>query len=202
VQFGNNNDTVHITIDGGATVSFIMLTKAKSLNMKILKTSQDAIQADGISQLKVVGEVHEIFHRNKINITFDALVCENLNGTDILGGMNFLYDNAIVPDARKQTIAVGKMILPDTNPLNVTKALTLQGLIPSQEPVPFTPRIYSLDYGLIVNKPFACQQVQVVNFHVKRRRRSLGTVCGNGAELRKIAQDQLLCVKKMILGLS
>ena len=163
MQFGNNNDTVHITIDGGATVSFITLTKAKSLNMKILKTSQDAIQADGISQLKVVGEVHEIFHRNKMEITFDALVCENLNGTDILGGMNFLYDNSIVPDARKQTITVGKMILPETNPLNVAKALTLQGLIPNQEPVSFTPRISSLDYGSKVNESFACQQVQIKN---------------------------------------
>ena len=76
---------MHVTIDGGATVSFITWAKAKSLDMNILKTSQDAIQADGISQLKIVGEVHENFHRNKIDITFDALVCENLSGTDILG---------------------------------------------------------------------------------------------------------------------
>ena len=37
-------NTVHITIDGGATVSFITLEKAKSLQMVIHKTSQDAIQ--------------------------------------------------------------------------------------------------------------------------------------------------------------
>ena len=107
-------------------MSFITLKKAQSLKMHIRETSQDAIQADGISQLMIVGEVHETFARNKVELSFDALVCENLNATDILGGMNFLYDNSIVPDARKQTISVGKMVFPETNPLNVSKALSVQ----------------------------------------------------------------------------
>ena len=132
-------NTVHITIDGGATVSFITLEKAKSLQMVIHKTSQDAIQADGVSQLVIVGEVHEVFNRNKIDLTFDALVCENLNGTDILGGMNFLYDNSVVPDARRQTISVGKTVFPETNPLNVSKALTIGSSVTSQEAVNSVP---------------------------------------------------------------
>ena len=98
--------------------------------MLINETCQDAIQADGISQLAVIGEVHETFTRNKVELCFDALVCENLNGTDILGGMNFLYDNSIVPDARRQTISVGKMVFPETNPLNVSKALSLHSDYP------------------------------------------------------------------------
>lgn len=106
-------------------MSFITLKKAKSLKMHIYETCQDAIQADGISQLVIKGEVHETFTRNKVELSFDALVCENLNGTDILGGMNFLYDNSVIPDARKQTISVGKMVFPETNPLNVSKALSL-----------------------------------------------------------------------------
>ena len=132
-------NTVHITIDGGATVSFITLEKAKSLQMVIHKTSQDAIQADGVSQLVIVGEVHEVFNRNKIDLNFDALVCENLNGTDILGGMNFLYDNSVVPDARRQTISVGKTVFPETNPLNVSKALTIGSSVTSQEAVNSVP---------------------------------------------------------------
>ena len=93
--------------------------------MIVRKTTQDAIQADGVSQLVIVGEVHEVLCRNKVQLSFDALVCEHLNGTDILGGMNFLYDNSVVPDARKQTISVGKLVFPETNPLNVSKALSL-----------------------------------------------------------------------------
>ena len=117
-----------MTIDGGATASFINVAKAKSLKMKIHQTSQDAIQADGVSQLVIMGEVNEKFNRNKVDLTFDALVCENKNGTDILGGMNFLYDNSVVPDARRQTISVGKMVFPETNPLNVAKALAINSL--------------------------------------------------------------------------
>ena len=67
-------------------MSFITLQKAKSLKMTVEQTSQDAVQADGISQLVIVGEVHETLHRNKVRLSFDALVCEKLNGTDILGG--------------------------------------------------------------------------------------------------------------------
>ena len=132
-------NTVHITIDGGATVSFITVEKAKSMKMTIYETSQDAIQADGVSQLVIVGEVHEVFSRNKVNLTFDALVCENLNGTDILGGMNFLYDNSVVPDARRQTISVGKMVFPETNPLNVAKALSVDSSMMSQAAVASVP---------------------------------------------------------------
>ena len=63
-------------------MSFITLKKAKSLKMHVYETCQDAIQADGISQLVIKGEVHETFTRNKVELSFDALVCENLNGTD------------------------------------------------------------------------------------------------------------------------
>ena len=132
--------------------------------MKIIKTSQDAIQADGISQLKVVGEVHETLHRNKMEITFDALVCEKLNGTDILGGMNFLYDNSIVPDARNQTITVGKMVLPETNPLNVAKALLVPSVIQHQERVSAVPKVPNcLNYESRVSDFQTCQQVPIKN---------------------------------------
>ena len=93
--------------------------------MKIYPSTQDAMQADGISALEIVGEVHETLSRNKATVIFDALVCKGLNGTDVLGGMNFLYDNSIVPDVRKQVITVGKFVFPETNNLNVSKALAV-----------------------------------------------------------------------------
>ena len=76
MQFIEN--TVHITINGGATVSFITVAKAKSLKMKIHQTLQDAIHADGVSQL-------EKFNRNKVDLTVDALVNENLMVRTFLG---------------------------------------------------------------------------------------------------------------------
>ena len=100
--------------------------------MKIYPSAQEATQADGVSALEIIGEVHEVLLRNKATVIFDALVCKRLNGTDILGGMNFLYDNSIVPDARKQTITVGKFVFPETNYLNVSKALAVMSLNMSQ----------------------------------------------------------------------
>ena len=90
-----------------------------------MKTSQSALQADGVSHLEVIGEVHEYLTRNKATLVFDALVCRKLNGTEVLGGMDFIYDNSIVPDARKQIITVGSCVFPETNQLNANKALTV-----------------------------------------------------------------------------
>ena len=49
---------VHIVLDTGATASLISLDKAKELGLKILPTAHKALQVDGISDLKVLGEVH------------------------------------------------------------------------------------------------------------------------------------------------
>ena len=46
--------------------------------------------------------------------------------------MNFLYNNSIVPDTRRQTITVGKTVFPETNSLNVSKSLALQTSIKSK----------------------------------------------------------------------
>ena len=48
-----DNQIVHITIDSGATVSFIVESEVKRLNLNIGKASQLARQADGDTVMHV-----------------------------------------------------------------------------------------------------------------------------------------------------
>ena len=64
---------VHLTMDSGATVSFITLSEASRLGFTIQKASQLANQADGDTKMHVLGEVHEKFTRGVIIFEFHAL---------------------------------------------------------------------------------------------------------------------------------
>ena len=97
---------VHVTLDSGATVSFITTAEATRLCMKIQKASQLANQADGETKMHVVGEVHETFIRGAITFTFNALVVKKLNDATILGGMNFLFENEVCQEVYKHRIIV------------------------------------------------------------------------------------------------
>ena len=83
---------VHLALDTGATSLLISREKATELNLKILPTTHRAIQVDGISDLKVIGEVHTEFQRRQLNLKFSGLVV-NKPGTDILAGTNFHKEN-------------------------------------------------------------------------------------------------------------
>ena len=97
---------VHVTLDSGATVSFITTAEASRLGMKIQKASQLANQADGETKMHVVGEVHEAFTRGAITFTFNALVVKKLNDATILAGMNFLFENEVSQEPYKHRITV------------------------------------------------------------------------------------------------
>ena len=115
---------INITLDSGATVTILSLRSAKRLNVTIHKASQQAVQADGLSGLKVVGECHETFERDKVKFRFDALIVEGLS-VEALGGMNFLYDNNIIPRVREGIIQVDKHMFPQTNVLATMKAMSV-----------------------------------------------------------------------------
>ena len=71
-----------ITLDTGAETSMIKESVARSLDITIDKFSQQALQADGVTPLTVLGEA-------QINsLTFDALVV--VLDVDILAGTPFL----------------------------------------------------------------------------------------------------------------
>ena len=95
-----------MTLDSGATVSFIILPEATRLGMKIHKASQLVSQADGETKLHVIGEVHDTLIRGDIKFSFNA---------SILAGMNFLIENKISQEPFKQRITVqGKYYIEET----------------------------------------------------------------------------------------
>ena len=105
LTMSHNKNTVHCVLDSGATASLISLKKVQELNLKIWPTIHTAVQVDGISGLKVLGEVHTEFSRGNLTLHFSALVVNKL-GTDVLGGTNFLKENDIYSRMAKDTIVI------------------------------------------------------------------------------------------------
>ena len=68
--------------------------KANQLNLTIKSTKKKAVQADGKSKLKVLGEVKTTFRRGDLELTFEGLVVDEL-GVDIIGGTDFHIANNI-----------------------------------------------------------------------------------------------------------
>ena len=94
-----------LTLDTGAETSMIKSCIAKKIGATIQKTSQKALQADGITQLKVVGEVHLVLSRSNLNLQLDALVVDNLD-VDILAGTPFMITNDVSLRPAKQQVTV------------------------------------------------------------------------------------------------
>ena len=59
------------------------LSKAKELKLKILPTTHKSVQVDGVSDLKVLGEIHTDFQRGKLTFQFSRLVVNRL-GRDVV----------------------------------------------------------------------------------------------------------------------
>ena len=76
-----DNVNVHIILDTGATASLITMNKAKELRLNVMPTSHKAVQVDGVSNLKVLGEVHTQFYRGKLTFQFSGLVVGGTNLT-------------------------------------------------------------------------------------------------------------------------
>ena len=115
VQDTNNKD-VHITLDSGATVSYIRLDIAKSHNFKIMPNSQLSSLGDGETKLPPIGEIVEIFSRNEWSVRFNAIVVKNLHA-DFVGGNTFIKENQVLQDFNKRTICVHrKYTVPETSP--------------------------------------------------------------------------------------
>ena len=67
---------------------------ARSIGAPIMKSSQQALQADGLTPLAVVGETRLILSRADNQLTLDALVVDDLD-VDVLAGTPFLIANDI-----------------------------------------------------------------------------------------------------------
>ena len=85
---------VLLTLDTGAETSMIKSSVAHSLGAHITKSSQQALQADGVTPMSVVGETRIILSRSGNQLVLDALVVDDLD-VDVLAGNPFLITNDI-----------------------------------------------------------------------------------------------------------
>ena len=67
---------------------------AKHISAKITKSTQTALQADGRTQLSVVGETHLLLIRHGRFLILEALIVEDLD-VEILAGTPFMTSNDI-----------------------------------------------------------------------------------------------------------
>ena len=106
-----------IILDTGAETSMIRSSIARSIGAPIVKSTQHALQADGVTPLAVVGETHLILSRGSKNLALDALVVDDLD-VDVLAGTPFLSSNdiSIRPALRKITIQESDVIFYDPSP--------------------------------------------------------------------------------------
>ena len=77
VFYGSSATT--ITMDCGAEADLIRKDTALAIGARIRKSTQETTQADGVSPLKVVGEVHLVFTRGDHKFKLSALVVEQLD---------------------------------------------------------------------------------------------------------------------------
>ena len=101
-----NKVDVAAVIDSGATGSMIQLSIAEMANLRIYPTKHMAEQADGYSNLQVVGEVHtNIVLDDDLVIPISAVVVTALK-EDILIGTPFMKKNKMIIDFGSDSIRV------------------------------------------------------------------------------------------------
>ena len=97
---------VRVTIDSGATGNMIRHSTAKHLGCPIISSAQSVQQADGSSQLHVVGETRTTFTRNNTDFTFEGLVVEDLD-VEVLAGIPFMEANDVAFRPAKREVLLG-----------------------------------------------------------------------------------------------
>ena len=173
---------VHLTIDSGATVSFIIVSEAKRLNYKIESASQLAQQADGDTLMHVLGEVHEKVTRGEVIFEIHALVVKKLNDATILVGMNFLMENKVAQEPYKHRIVVNnkytieetpaKFVYPTDTPSSKTVNIKRVKILAPNETLDIDlPEDYTPSSKFIIDstdqansdQDWLCQEVEAVN---------------------------------------
>ena len=97
---------VRVTIDSGATGNMIRHSTAKHLGCPVISSAQSVQQADGSSQLRVVGEIRTTFTRDNTDFTFEGLVVEDLD-VEVLAGTPFMEANDVAVRPAKREVLLG-----------------------------------------------------------------------------------------------
>ncbi|KAK3100661.1 hypothetical protein FSP39_023313 [Pinctada imbricata] len=128
---------VHLTIDSGAEVSMIKASFAEYIGAPISKTRQNALQADGVTPLDSIGEVHITLCREKRVLHLDALVVNDLD-VDVLAGMPFMKRNDVGIRPSKNQVTIGDSLviqyLSDNSPSKVHHVRRAHAYILRSEP--------------------------------------------------------------------
>ena len=120
-----NNNLLHLVLDTGATASLIKESKCNELNIPIHPTIHRAVQVDG-NKLDVVGEIHIEVNRDKLKLTFSALVVKIMS-TDVLAGTGFHVENDVYSRMATDKIVVkGKYYFHSTPPLALTAVIKIK----------------------------------------------------------------------------
>ena len=97
---------VKLIIDSGAQSNVMKLSFAKTIGATIYKTSSVATQADGVTDMDIVGEVHITFQLDNIKLYFDGLVTKDLSD-DVLAGVPFMETNDCYARPSKRLVFLG-----------------------------------------------------------------------------------------------
>lgn len=97
---------VQLTLDTGATSNMVRASSAKLYGFPISPASQMARQADGVTPMDVIGEVHCYLTRGQWTFELDALVVRQLD-VNILAGNPFMVCNDIGIRPAKCQIEIG-----------------------------------------------------------------------------------------------
>ena len=101
-----NEHPIQLTLDTGATSNMVCASSATAYGFPVSPASQMARQADGVTPMDVVGEVHCSLARGSSTFELDALVVRQLD-VDILAGNPFLSKNDIAIRPAKRKILIG-----------------------------------------------------------------------------------------------
>ena len=132
-----HNDTpVNITLDTGATVSFIRLNIVTQLKIPILPNNQLALLADDKTKMASLGEIDITLTRGHISCRLRALIMKNLQA-DVFGGTTFHNDNDIQGRIKTRQIKIhDKYMVFQTNDILPLPAAATTTIVTDTPPPP------------------------------------------------------------------
>ena len=117
---------VQLTLDTGATSNMVRASSTQLYGFPITPASQMARQADGVTPMDVIGEVHCSLTRGQWTFELDALVVHQLD-VNILAGNPFMVRNDIgVRPAKCQIEIGGTEIISYSSPSRHTRQPNVQ----------------------------------------------------------------------------
>lgn len=116
VSYQSSN--LQVTLDTGATVSYIRLSDAKRLRLTFMPNDQLALLADEKTRMASLGEVDFLVHVNKnIVLRIRALIMKNLQAP-CFGGTTFHADNDITARIKTGEVLIhNKFLVKQSNPV-------------------------------------------------------------------------------------